>query len=79
MHYFIVPFIDFIVSQYKSVSSEIEYDDAKMYGETFHFMHSEESCWTDMLAMEDMQKENKLLFHPFLACVASAEEKHQVF
>lgn len=44
MHYFIVAFIDFIVVQHKSDGNKIEYDDAKMYGEIFHFMHSEGSC-----------------------------------
>lgn len=44
MHYFIVAFIDFIVAQHKSDGNKIEYDDAKMYGEIFHFMHSEGSC-----------------------------------
>lgn len=72
MHYFLVAFIDFIVVQYRSASNKIECDDIKMYGETFRFMHSEERCCADMLAMDDIQKRNELLFHTFLACMASA-------
>lgn len=37
MHYF-------IVAQSKSASNDIEYDDTKTYGETFHCMRGEESC-----------------------------------
>lgn len=59
MHYFIVSFIDFIVAQHKSDGNKTEYDDTKMCREIFHFMHGEESCWTDMLAMEDIQKKKK--------------------
>lgn len=70
MHDFIVAFIDFIVVQYKSASNKIEYDDTKMYEEIFHFMHNEESCWTNMLEMCDLQRNNDLLFLTYLACVA---------
>lgn len=70
MHDFIVAFIDFIVVQYKSASNKIECDDTKMHEEIIHFIHNEESCWTNMLEMCDLQKYNDLLFLTYLAHVA---------
>lgn len=70
MHDFIVAFIDFIVVQYKSASNKIEYDDTKMHKEIIHFMHNEQSCWTNMLEMCYLQKNNDLLFLTYLAHVA---------
>lgn len=74
MQDFIVAFIDFIVAfivvQYKSASNKIEYDNTKMHKERFHFMNNEESCWTNMLKIRDLQGNNNLLFLAYLACVA---------